>query len=78
MTPNGVAPSILAADFARLGDQVAAVLDAGIETARLHGMPYEQGLLLRLRATTGRGADRDHEDAAAIFVRLGVRQAIVV
>jgi ribulose-phosphate 3-epimerase len=27
--PRGVAPSILAADFARLGDQVAAVLDAG-------------------------------------------------
>ena len=29
MTPSGVAPSILAADFARLGEQVAAVLDAG-------------------------------------------------
>ena len=29
MTPNGVAPSILSADFARLGEQVAAVLDAG-------------------------------------------------
>jgi ribulose-phosphate 3-epimerase len=29
MTPTGVAPSILAADFARLGEQVAAVLDAG-------------------------------------------------
>jgi ribulose-phosphate 3-epimerase len=27
--PNGVNPSILAADFARLGEQVAAVLDAG-------------------------------------------------
>jgi ribulose-phosphate 3-epimerase len=27
--PAGVAPSILAADFARLGEQVAAVLDAG-------------------------------------------------
>jgi ribulose-phosphate 3-epimerase len=27
--PHGVAPSILAADFARLGEQVAAVLDAG-------------------------------------------------
>src|SRR5918997_6279584 len=26
---HGVAPSILAADFARLGEQVAAVLDAG-------------------------------------------------
>jgi ribulose-phosphate 3-epimerase len=27
--PHGVAPSILAADFARLGEQVSAVLDAG-------------------------------------------------
>jgi ribulose-phosphate 3-epimerase len=27
--PHGVAPSILAADFARLGEQVAAVLEAG-------------------------------------------------
>ncbi len=27
--PNGVAPSILAADFARLGEQVGALLDAG-------------------------------------------------
>jgi ribulose-phosphate 3-epimerase len=30
--PAGVAPSILAADFARLGDQVRAVLDAGART----------------------------------------------
>jgi ribulose-phosphate 3-epimerase len=29
MTPSGVAPSILAADFARLSEQVGAVLDAG-------------------------------------------------
>ena len=27
--PHGIAPSILAADFARLGEQVAAVMDAG-------------------------------------------------
>jgi len=30
--PGGVAPSILAADFARLGEQVGAVLDAGART----------------------------------------------
>jgi ribulose-phosphate 3-epimerase len=30
--PSGVAPSILAADFARLGEQVRAVLDAGART----------------------------------------------
>jgi ribulose-phosphate 3-epimerase len=38
MTPNGVAPSILAADFARLGDQVAAVLDAGATTIHVDVM----------------------------------------
>ena len=30
--PSGVAPSILAADFARLGEQVAQVMDAGART----------------------------------------------
>ena len=38
MTPNGVAPSILAADFARLGEQVAAVLDAGATTIHVDVM----------------------------------------
>jgi ribulose-phosphate 3-epimerase len=38
MTPTGVAPSILAADFARLGDQVAAVLDAGAQTIHVDVM----------------------------------------
>jgi len=38
MTPNGVAPSILAADFARLGDQVAAVLGAGATTIHVDVM----------------------------------------
>ena len=38
MTPTGVAPSILAADFSRLGDQVAAVLDAGAETIHVDVM----------------------------------------
>jgi ribulose-phosphate 3-epimerase len=38
MTPSGVAPSILAADFARLGDQVAAVLDAGATTIHVDVM----------------------------------------
>ena len=36
--PHGVAPSILAADFARLGDQVAAVLDAGARTIHVDVM----------------------------------------
>jgi ribulose-phosphate 3-epimerase len=38
MTPTGVAPSILAADFARLGEQVAAVLDAGAQVIHVDVM----------------------------------------
>ena len=38
MTPAGVAPSILAADFARLGEQVAAVLAAGAGTIHVDVM----------------------------------------
>ena len=34
LTPTGVEPSILSADYARLGEQVAAVMDAGA-----HGDP---------------------------------------
>jgi ribulose-phosphate 3-epimerase len=36
--PHGVAPSVLAADFARLGEQVAAVLDAGARTIHVDVM----------------------------------------
>jgi len=36
--PDGVAPSILAADFARLGDQVAAVLEVGARTIHVDVM----------------------------------------
>jgi ribulose-phosphate 3-epimerase len=36
--PHGVAPSILAADFARLGDQVAAVMEAGARTIHVDVM----------------------------------------
>jgi ribulose-phosphate 3-epimerase len=36
--PAGVAPSILAADFARLGEQVAEVLDAGARTLHVDVM----------------------------------------
>jgi ribulose-phosphate 3-epimerase len=38
MTPTGVAPSILAADFARLGEQVGAVLEAGATTIHVDVM----------------------------------------
>jgi len=36
--PNGIAPSVLAADFARLGEQVAAVLEAGARTIHVDVM----------------------------------------
>jgi ribulose-phosphate 3-epimerase len=36
--PHGVAPSILAADFARLGEQVEAVMDAGARTIHVDVM----------------------------------------
>jgi ribulose-phosphate 3-epimerase len=36
--PHGVAPSILAADFARLGEQVAAVLEAGANAIHIDVM----------------------------------------
>jgi ribulose-phosphate 3-epimerase len=36
--PHGVAPSILAADFARLGEQVKAVMDAGATTIHVDVM----------------------------------------
>jgi len=38
MTPSGVAPSILAADFARLGEQVGAVLAAGAQVIHVDVM----------------------------------------
>jgi ribulose-phosphate 3-epimerase len=38
MTPSGVAPSILSADFARLGEQVAAVLEAGAKAIHVDVM----------------------------------------
>jgi len=36
--PHGVAPSVLAADFSRLGEQVAEVLDAGARTIHVDVM----------------------------------------
>jgi ribulose-phosphate 3-epimerase len=38
MTPRGVAPSILSADFARLGEEVGAVLEAGAGTIHVDVM----------------------------------------
>ena len=43
MADYKIAPSILSADFARLGDEVNAVLDAGADIVLLECVPNELG-----------------------------------
>ena len=73
MTPTGVAPSILAADFARLGEQVATVLDAGATTIHVDVMdghfvpPISMGALV-----VGALRDQVHGRGAILDVHLMV------
>jgi ribulose-phosphate 3-epimerase len=69
--PHGVAPSILAADFARLGEQVATVMDAGARTIHVDVMdghfvpPITMGALV-----VNALADQVHDAGGIVDVHL--------
>jgi ribulose-phosphate 3-epimerase len=71
LTEPRVAPSILSADFSRLGDQVAAVMDAGARVIHVDVMdghfvpPITIGPLV-----TGSIADQVHDAGGAVDVHL--------
>ena len=75
MTPTGVAPSILAADFARLSEQVGAVLDAGATVIHVDVMdghfvpPISMGALV-----VDALAEQIHEAGALVDVHLMVER----
>ena len=54
-------------------DEAIGVLDRGIDIARQRHMPYEEALLLGLRAGSTRGSPDDAAAAEAILRGLGVR-----
>jgi ribulose-phosphate 3-epimerase len=67
MTPTGVAPSILAADFARLGEQVAAVIDAGATTIHVDVMDGHFVPPITMGALVVQALDEQVHDKGAIL-----------
>jgi ribulose-phosphate 3-epimerase len=73
--PHGVAPSILAADFARLGEQVATVMDAGARTIHVDVMdghfvpPITMGALV-----VNALADQVHDAGGIVDVHLMIER----
>jgi ribulose-phosphate 3-epimerase len=73
--PHGVAPSILAADFARLGEQVAMVMDAGARTIHVDVMdghfvpPITMGALV-----VNALADQVHDGGGIVDVHLMIER----
>ena len=73
--PAGIAPSILAADFARLGEQVAAVLDAGARTIHVDIMDGHFVPALSMGpSAVGALADQVHAVGGYIDVHLMVER----
>jgi ribulose-phosphate 3-epimerase len=75
LAPAGVAPSILAADFARLGAQVQAVLDAGARTIHVDIMDGHFVPALSMGpSVVGALADQIHDAGGYVDVHLMVER----
>jgi ribulose-phosphate 3-epimerase len=75
MIPRGIAPSILSADFARLGEQVQLMLDAGAKTIHFDVMDGHFVPPITVGPAVARSiADQIHEAGAILDVHLMVER----